>query len=111
MKTPYGIECAYFYGDYYRGKNVEECRLIGHQAPPHDWRVSVCKKCPVPDILRANSCSNMVLKGKIQSFAFGLNRHIEISAYCTKAGKPVAEPHVGCGICHPILDIFEQTKK
>ena len=29
MKTPAGTECKYFYGDYYRGRNHEECRLLG----------------------------------------------------------------------------------
>jgi hypothetical protein len=106
MKTPYGFECAYFFGDYYRGKHVEECRLIGRQPPPHDWKVSICKSCPVPGILRANSCMNMVLKGNVKSLVLGINKRMVVSAHCTKTGRVVDEPHVGCGECHPVPDIF-----
>jgi hypothetical protein len=28
MRTPAGTECKYFYGDYYRGRSQEECRLL-----------------------------------------------------------------------------------
>ena len=28
MKTPAGKECKFFYGDYYRGRQHEECRLL-----------------------------------------------------------------------------------
>lgn len=111
MKTPFGFECAYFYGDYYRGKHVEECRLVGRQPPPNDWTVNVCKKCPVPGILRANSCTNMILTGKVETMVFGINKHMVVSAYCTKSGRPVKEPHVGCGECHPLPDVFDTNKK
>jgi len=28
MKTPAGKDCKYFYGDYYRGRDLEECNLL-----------------------------------------------------------------------------------
>ena len=34
MRTPAGKECQYFYGDYYRGRNQEECRLLSDATPP-----------------------------------------------------------------------------
>ena len=71
MRTPAGKECKYFYGNYFRGKNVEECRLIGHRPPPGHWTPDLCSNCPLPDILWANSCSNIVLTGQaIRKFPF-----------------------------------------
>lgn len=102
MRTPAGTECPYFYGDYYRGKQTEECRLIGRQSPPQNWTPDLCLKCPVPSIKRANSCEHMELTPVIRKKLGLFKRYIAIKAYCTQSGKIVDEPHVGCGICHPI---------
>jgi hypothetical protein len=59
MRTPFGSECPFFYGNYFRGKSDEECRLIGNRPPPDNWTPDLCKSCPVPAILRANACKNM----------------------------------------------------
>ena len=102
MRTPAGVECPYFYGDYYRGKNVEECRLIGRQSPPKHWTPDLCKSCPVPSIKRANACEYMRLTPVIKR-KFGLfKRFVTVKAFCIKSGTTVAEPHVGCGICHSL---------
>lgn len=100
MRTPDGKECSYFYGDYYRGKNFEECRLIGNAAPPHHWTPDLCKSCPVPEILRANACPNMILRAEVKVILFGLKKKVLVSAYCTKTNQTVNEPEVGCGNCH-----------
>ncbi len=103
MRTPAGIECPYFYGDYYRGKNIEECRLIGNQPPPQNWTPDLCATCPVPAIRRANACEFMQLIPKIvRKFPF-VKRQVEITAYCTKAQAKVKIPEVGCGLCHPLI--------
>jgi hydrogenase-4 component F len=65
MKTPAGTECRYFYGNYFRGRQKEECRLIGVVQSPHNWTSDLCKTCPVPGILRANACPNLILKGSL----------------------------------------------
>ncbi len=102
MRTPAGVECPYFYGDYYRGKNIEECRLLGKQPPPNNWTPDLCASCPVPGIKRANSCEFMQLTPTIKK-KFGLfKRYVSVKAFCIKSGKSVAEPHVGCGLCHPL---------
>ncbi len=106
MQTPFGKECPYFFGDYYRGRNHEECRLVNSSSTSSQWTNSLCKNCPVPSITQANSCSNMVLEAKVSSVIFGLGKHIEINAFCTKSEKKVKEPHIGCGQCHPLPDIF-----
>ena len=108
MKTPTGIECPYFYGDYYRGKNLEECRLIGNQTGNQSWKVELCQTCPVPAIKRANACPNMVLTPTIKKKFLGVKKQVTITAFCTKSNSPVKVPEIGCGICHPLTDIFDK---
>ncbi|MGB8252380.1 MAG: hypothetical protein WCF08_04140 [Anaerolineaceae bacterium] len=102
MRTPAGTECTFFFGDYYRGRNRESCRLIGDAPPPRQWTRDLCKNCPVPGILRANSCEFMSLIGKVSPGVLHLNRHVIVQAYCRQSDKVVDEPYVGCGICHPL---------
>lgn len=106
MRTPAGFECSFFFGDYFRGKNREECRLIGNASPPHHWTGDLCKRCPVPGILRANSCPHMVLSGSVSRGFLGFGRKVIVKAYCQKSQKFVEDPYVGCGQCHELPDIF-----
>ena len=106
MKNPAGVECRYFYGNYFRGRNEEECLLIGNVPPPNHWTPEICSKCPIPGILRANSCENMRFEAKVERRFFGIHKSVNISAYCTKSKKIVDKPEVGCGICHPLPEIF-----
>jgi hypothetical protein len=100
MRTPSGIECPYFYGNYFRGRKQEECRLIGEQPPPNQWTPDLCKTCPVPAISRANTCPNMILQAKVVGRLLGLRHKVRITAYCKFAQKVVDEPEIGCGHCH-----------
>lgn len=100
MRTPYGVECRYFYGDYYRGRDHEECRLV-----EDGWTADLCRTCQVPVILRANRCGNMVLRGKVGRHFLG--RRVKVDAYCTECGCTVKEPMVGCGRCHDSRDVAE----
>jgi hypothetical protein len=109
MKTPNGIECEYFYGDYLRGRNREECRLLG--AAGIEWDASLCRGCPVPGIRRANACQFIRLKPRIARPVLELFRkQVQVSAYCEKSGENVSEPHIGCGQCHPLPPVFEVKK-
>lgn len=102
MRTPFGAECPYFYGDYHRGRNLEECRLIGNQPPPQNWTADLCGTCPVPAIKRANACEHMQLTAVIKK-RFGLfKRYVTVTAYCQKSETQVTQPHIGCGQCHPL---------
>ncbi|MCP4138960.1 MAG: hypothetical protein GY755_01495 [Chloroflexi bacterium] len=102
MKTPAGIECAQFYGDYYRGRSHEECRLLPN------WQAELCNTCPVPDILRANSCENMHLNAEVNRSIFTLfQKRVEVSTFCEKKKRVVDNPKIGCGECHPLPPIFE----
>lgn len=101
MKTPAGIECPYFYGDYFRGRNVEECRLL--KVAGERWRPDLCRTCPVPGISRANACEFLKLNPTVTRPVHALfQRRVQISAYCEKTKRNVAEPHIGCGECHAL---------
>jgi hypothetical protein len=111
MRTPAGTECRFFYGDYYRGKNLEECRLIGNAPTPKNWSPDLCQKCPVPAILRANACENMVLHGEVKTGFLRMHRQVVISAYCTKSQLNVKEPEVGCPLCHNLNSLIQDPPK
>jgi len=109
MRTPAGFECKYFYGDYYRGRSVEECRLL--QASGPKWTPDLCKTCPVPGITRANACEYLQIRAVVnRPVAAIFMRRVSISAYCDKSKRNVSEPQIGCGECHPINPIFEVKK-
>ncbi len=105
MRTPAGKECKFFYGDYFRGRNVEECRLL--QAPGQRWTADLCKTCPVPEVLQANACEFLQLHGSVsRPFSALFQRRVQITAFCEKVHRSVAEPHIGCGECHPLPPEF-----
>jgi hypothetical protein len=106
MKTPAGKECPHFYGDYYRGRNVEECRLL--KAQGENWTRDLCATCPVPEITRANSCQHMKLRVNItRPLTALLQRRVQVAAYCEKTERAVGEPQIGCGECHTLPFKFE----
>lgn len=99
MRTPYGVECRYYYEDYYRGRNVQECRLIAGNPRSEPWDQGLCRRCPVPAILRANACPNMVLDGEVAR-RWLLLREVRVTAHCKLTEQTVSDPMVGCGHCH-----------
>lgn len=102
MKTPAGFECKYFYGDYFRGRNIEECRLVGAA-----WEPSLCRTCPVPGIERANACPAMRLRAEVvRPLTAAFQKRVRIIAFCEKTGRSNFDPHVGCGECHPLPPVF-----
>jgi hypothetical protein len=106
MRTPAGKECRYFYGNYFRGRNIEECRLLEASNPPQIWKPMLCETCPVPSIQMANGCENLVLEAKIhRPFLIG-KPEVQIQAHCNKTNQDVPEPHIGCGECHRLPNIF-----
>jgi hypothetical protein len=102
MRTPAGKECLYFYGDYYRGRKHEECRLLDSALPPLPWTADLCRTCPVPEILLANACNHMILKPRLERpFPF-LKRQVRVTPFCEKSRRSGFDPHIGCGECHPL---------
>ncbi|MGA2502894.1 MAG: hypothetical protein ABSG01_02240 [Anaerolineales bacterium] len=107
MKTPAGSECKYFYGDYYRGRDHEECRLLAAS-----WTRDLCRTCPVPSIDRANACEFMQLRGEAgRPLTAGFQRRVKVTAFCEKTRRSGFDPHIGCGECHPLPPVFETKKK
>lgn len=105
MKTPAGTECPYFYGDYFRGRSVEECRLL--KAHGQRWSADLCRTCPVPGIVLANACQYMQLRPTVaRPLGAAFQRRVRVSTYCTKTRRAGFEPEIGCGECHPFPDIF-----
>jgi hypothetical protein len=106
MRTPSGIECKYFYGDYFRGRSVEECRLL--KASGENWTPDLCKTCPAPGISRANACEFLRLRGTVgRPLSAAFQRRVQLVTFCEKTNLDVKEPHIGCGECHPLPPIFE----
>ena len=106
MRTPAGKECRFFYGDYYRGRSHEECRLLGDASPALPLKPALCSTCPVPEILIANACEYMQLVPRLGRSLPFLKQRVEVSAHCQKTNRSGFDPHVGCGDCHPIPSIF-----
>jgi hypothetical protein len=77
MKTPYGKECKFYYSDYFRGRESEECRLIENNPDSDKWFPALCQNCPVPDILLANQCQHLRLYGRVSKALFGLSKKVE----------------------------------
>ena len=100
MITPAGTECRFYYEDYFRGRERQECRLINQNPESDPWQAKYCQSCPVPGILRANACPNLVLEGRVVKGFLGLSRKVAVSAICSKYLVDVPRPHVGCGHCH-----------
>jgi len=101
MQTPAGKECPYYYEDFYRGRSTQECRLIAENPYSERWEPGLCARCPVPDILQANACPNMLLEAEVVRRWFGLVRRVEVYAVCIEYQVEVEDPYVGCGHCHP----------
>ncbi len=103
MRNPAGVECPYFYGDYYRGRERESCRLLNA-----DWKPALCFSCPVPGIRQANACQHMrLLPHLVRDWRRGgLRKRVQVQAYCQKTRRDVPQPEVGCGHCHALPEIF-----
>lgn len=108
MRTPAGKECRYFYGNYYRGRSQEECRLLAAANPPLNWRPALCATCPVPGIQLANACQSMVLEPRLARPLKIKKQQVVVKTYCTKSQRSGFDPHIGCGDCHTLAAIFEE---
>ena len=111
MRTPAGIECKYYYQDFHRGRNIQECRAPKLPKSAH-WRPSDCAKCPVPSILQANASPNMELSINIKQTWLGFGRKIEAEAFCIRHDVQIEDPYVGCPLCNaerPGLKLFQDA--
>ncbi len=87
------VSCRYFYGDYHRGRNREECRLL--EANPnnqHPWKRKLCDSCPVPALLLSSNTPELVLEAEVNR-KFLWNRVEVTFAICQKHLIELADPH------------------
>ncbi|MDX2162560.1 MAG: hypothetical protein SF162_14650 [bacterium] len=112
MRTPAGKECRYYYQDFHRGRAVQECRLIKGNPESLPWRESFCGRCPVPDILNANSSPHLELSLTVRPVMLGLGRRLDVQAQCDRHHIAIEDAYVGCPQCNaerPGLDVFLQA--
>ncbi|MEW5961257.1 MAG: hypothetical protein AB1801_26330 [Chloroflexota bacterium] len=100
MKTPAGKECKYYYGDFFRGRNVQECRLIARNPDSPPWRPALCHSCPVPEILLANQADTLKLDGKVVKRFFGFKQEVEVTGWCSNCFSEIPDPRQGCPTCN-----------
>lgn len=82
MSAPAPVNCRYYYADYFRGRDHEECRLIKRNPNSRPWRRSLCDSCPVPDILLHTDCKEIALEASV-SKRWGFVERVEVYAVCT----------------------------
>lgn len=112
MRTPAGKECRYYYADFARGRNVQECRLIKSNPDSLPWQPKYCAQCTVPEILNANASRDMELTLTVEPVFIGLGRRLKVTAYCLKHRIAIEDPFIGCPKCiseRPGLDVFRQA--
>jgi hypothetical protein len=92
------VNCPYYYADYHRGRETEECRLIlrnpQNQRP---WRRSLCDSCPVPGILRHSTCNHLALEATVVR-KLGLLDRVSVYAICTEHVVELKDP-LHCEAC------------
>ena len=109
MRTPAGKDCRFYFQDFHRGRNVQECRLATDNPASRRWKPADCTSCPVPDILRANASPNLALTLTIGAKFLGMGRQLSVTAECAKHHLKLKDPFVGCPECNrerPGLDAF-----
>jgi hypothetical protein len=99
MRTTFGQECKYYYADFYRGRNQQECRLADANPESLPWNPDICRNCPVPGILMANACEHMLLRGWVVKGLFGFGRKMIVEPSCLKTKREKFDAHIGCGEC------------
>ena len=100
MSDSWKPNCEFYFEDYYRGMERQECRLLKRSGNGSDWTIGLCHSCPVPRILQANRCPDMVLEARIAAGFLGLGRRVRLTAFCVRTMQDVKDPMVGCGECH-----------
>lgn len=103
MITPAGSECAFYYQDFARGANRQECRAQYHPKSAA-WQPSDCARCPVPEILAANGSPYLELRLSIHAGMLGVGRRIEVDVWCSAHGPITTDPLVGCVECNADAD-------
>jgi hypothetical protein len=92
--------CEFYFADYFRGLDRQECRLLARGGRAKDWTIELCHSCPSPRIRQANRCPDMILEARVAVGFLGWGRKVVVEAFCTRTMRDVTAPMVGCGECH-----------
>lgn len=86
------VNCRYFFGDYFRGKEKEECRLLeANPDNPHAWKRSHCDTCPVPALIITSNCRDLLLEADVERKF--LRERVRVTfAVCKKHMLELADP-------------------
>jgi hypothetical protein len=103
MINPAGAECAYYYEDFQRGANRQECRALD-EVRSSAWQPSDCARCPVPTVLAANGSPLLRLAVTIRPGVLGIGRRLLVEARCTEHGVITTDPRAGCEECNAQAD-------
>ncbi len=99
MRTPAGKECHFYYEDFNRGRNIQECRLLKRSSGGAKWHTGDCSSCKVPGILWANASEHLELYATLQPGFLGIGRSIKVRASCSKHQVIILDPYAGCPEC------------
>jgi hypothetical protein len=94
------VDCPFYYSDYYRGRETEECRLIGRNPQSRPWRRALCDSCPVPGIMRHTDCADLALEAEVGRRLFVLDQVQVTYAVCLKHKTELPDP-LHCPECAP----------
>lgn len=92
------VDCPFYYSDYYRGREMEECRLIGRNPQSRPWRRALCDSCPVPNIMRHTDCTDLAIEAEIGRRLFVLDQVQVTYAVCLKHKTELPDP-LHCPAC------------
>lgn len=82
--------------------------MLQSASPPLPWKPHMCSACPVPEILQANACTRLVLEPHLtRPFPF-MKQEVRVKTYCSQTRRTGFDPHIGCGECHPLPQIFTE---
>ena len=86
------VDCPYYFADYYRGRDIEKCRLIErNRKNRRPWKRALCDTCPVPGILRGTTCKHLALEAAVER-KLGLLDRVSVYAICTEHARELTDP-------------------
>ncbi len=93
-----GVDCPYYYSDYLRGRETEECRLLASSPEATGtWRRALCRTCPVPGTIQQTECDHLVLEATIQRQ--WLFQRVQITfSLCGESMEALPDP-LHCSAC------------
>ena len=97
MSSSKPVNCRYFYADYHRGRDLEECRLIKRNPESRPWRRPLCDSCPVPGILLNTNCREIALEATVVKKLLVVER-VEVYAVCARHMLELRDPN-NCPKC------------